>query len=515
MVTPFTDSFHHESVRSGFVGLPLTSWEIAWRHERRFRHVWECPGTSLSAHGATLISSRAHCDTRRVLNEARDIAATPPRDRTQSVRVRSGCIITAMALRDLPSSSDLSLHLASVWLCHHLPWTGERWSRARFSDFGRPPTSGDDVGRPGAVRGGPRIHGVARGHRRDGQCARRPGRGGPWRRVATPACWGAISFWSWSSWSPGSRCSRRCFGQQNLVRWHRRLGSWPHRPHLRPRRAHHDRLRRARPLAVCGASCVDWSVPTPTSWRPSWGSGCSWWPAVSSWRVARRRLRYETWWVIHLYLYLALALAFAHQLANGASFVHHPLDRVWWAALWAGTAGVVIGYRIVVPVCRSLYYRLRVLSVQPETSDVVSITLSGRHRGASAGVGRTVLPVALPGQGGVVGGASVFVVRHAVAPHRARHRQGLGRSQRAAGDHRPGHADLHRGTAWGVHQVRPHRPSGGTRGRRHRGDAAAGAARGPPFRRRRRRDPAVFDARKAGAARRDRRARGRAQRRAA
>jgi len=44
---------------------------------------------------------------------------------------------------------------------------------------------------------------------------------------------------------------------------------------------------------------------------------------VVSFRSARRRLRYETWWAIHLYTYLALALAFAHQLANGAAFVGH------------------------------------------------------------------------------------------------------------------------------------------------------------------------------------------------
>ena len=46
--------------------------------------------------------------------------------------------------------------------------------------------------------------------------------------------------------------------------------------------------------------------------------------AVTSVRIARRRLKYETWWVVHLYTYIALALAFAHQIATGASFRRPP-----------------------------------------------------------------------------------------------------------------------------------------------------------------------------------------------
>ena len=48
---------------------------------------------------------------------------------------------------------------------------------------------------------------------------------------------------------------------------------------------------------------------------------------VTSARIARRRMRYETWWAVHLYTYLALALSFSHQLATGAAFVGHPVAR--------------------------------------------------------------------------------------------------------------------------------------------------------------------------------------------
>lgn len=80
---------------------------------------------------------------------------------------------------------------------------------------------------------------------------------------------------------------------------------------------------------------------------------------VTSYRRARRRLSHETWWAIHLYVYLGLALSFSHQLATGASFIGHPLARALWIALWVGTAGAVLAYRVALPLWRSLRHRLR------------------------------------------------------------------------------------------------------------------------------------------------------------
>lgn len=100
---------------------------------------------------------------------------------------------------------------------------------------------------------------------------------------------------------------------------------------------------------------------------------------VTSYRRARSRLAYETWWAIHLYTYLALALAFSHQLATGASFVGHPLARTFWIALWAATAGAVLAYRVGLPAWRSLRHRLRVAEVVVEGPGVVSVVLSGRR----------------------------------------------------------------------------------------------------------------------------------------
>jgi ferredoxin-NADP reductase len=99
---------------------------------------------------------------------------------------------------------------------------------------------------------------------------------------------------------------------------------------------------------------------------------------VTSYRLARRRLAHETWWAVHLYTYLALFLAFSHQVDTGASFVGHPTARAWWTALWIGTLALVLAYRVVLPIARSLRHRLTVEEVTPEGPGTYSITLRGR-----------------------------------------------------------------------------------------------------------------------------------------
>ncbi|MEZ5126165.1 MAG: ferredoxin reductase family protein [Thermoleophilia bacterium] len=101
--------------------------------------------------------------------------------------------------------------------------------------------------------------------------------------------------------------------------------------------------------------------------------------AVVSYRAVRRRLKYETWWAIHLYMYIGAALAFTHQLSNGAPFIDHPVARWFWIALWAATAGLVIVNRWVVPLVRSAYHDLRVAAVVEEAPGVVSVVMHGRH----------------------------------------------------------------------------------------------------------------------------------------
>jgi predicted ferric reductase len=94
--------------------------------------------------------------------------------------------------------------------------------------------------------------------------------------------------------------------------------------------------------------------------------------------LVRRRIGYRTWHALHLGAYVAIALAFSHQLATGQEFQRQPVARAYWWALYAATVAVLVGYRIVLPIVRSLRHRLRVERVVQEAPGVVSVEIGGR-----------------------------------------------------------------------------------------------------------------------------------------
>ncbi len=101
--------------------------------------------------------------------------------------------------------------------------------------------------------------------------------------------------------------------------------------------------------------------------------------SITSARIARRHLRYETWYFVHLYTYLAIALSFSHQLATGNEFITHPANRALWVGLYLITFGSLLVYRVAVPVRDAFRYQLRVSAIQPEGPDAVSVYVTGRH----------------------------------------------------------------------------------------------------------------------------------------
>lgn len=100
--------------------------------------------------------------------------------------------------------------------------------------------------------------------------------------------------------------------------------------------------------------------------------------AVSA-RQVRRRLRYETWHGVHLLLYVALGLAFVHQLQETTTFSSSAPAMIYWWALWLFAFGALVAGRIVMPVWRNAYHRFEVTAVVPESDDVVSVYVTGRH----------------------------------------------------------------------------------------------------------------------------------------
>ena len=170
----------------------------------------------------------------------------------------------------------------------------------------------------------------------------------------------------------------RVLGQDGLLRWHRRLAPWPislllaHALFITVGYAQAARAGLGRQVAVLLTRYPDVLIATV-------GLGIMCAIGAISIRAIRRRLRRETWWLVHLYMYLALALSFAHVLALGPSFVSHPLTQIVWSVAWAATAGLVLCYRFGLPVVRSLRHRLVVHEVRREGPGVVSVICSGRR----------------------------------------------------------------------------------------------------------------------------------------
>ena len=170
----------------------------------------------------------------------------------------------------------------------------------------------------------------------------------------------------------------RVLGQDGLLRWHRRLAPWPislliaHALFITVGYAQAARSGLGHQVAVLLTRYPDVLIATI-------GLAIMCTIGIISIRAIRRRLRRETWWLIHLYMYLALALSFAHVLALGPSFVGHPLTQIVWSVAWAATAGLVLCYRFGLPVARTLRHRLVVHEVRQEGPGVASVICSGRN----------------------------------------------------------------------------------------------------------------------------------------
>lgn len=170
----------------------------------------------------------------------------------------------------------------------------------------------------------------------------------------------------------------RDIGQDRLVAWHRRLA-----PAAIGLIAAHVVLTTAGYAQSAGISWwrqfveltfnYPWMLPATVAFVAMLTLG------LLSIRRVRSMMRYETWWVAHLYFYLAVALAFGHQLTAGSVFVSHPLLRSAWIGLYAAVGAVVLISRFGIPLYRGWRHQLRVAAVEHDVPGVVTVTMAGRH----------------------------------------------------------------------------------------------------------------------------------------
>jgi predicted ferric reductase len=170
----------------------------------------------------------------------------------------------------------------------------------------------------------------------------------------------------------------RTFGQDDLARRHRLVGftsfnlMLAHIVLVIPGYAGTDQI---------GVVSEAWQMVTtfPGMLLATAGSALLVLVVVTSVRAARRRLRYESWHLLHLYAYLGVGLALPHQLWTGTDFIASPLARAYWWTAYGAVAGCVVVFRLGLPLWRSWHHQLVVQRVVREGPDVVSVYLRGRH----------------------------------------------------------------------------------------------------------------------------------------
>ncbi len=168
----------------------------------------------------------------------------------------------------------------------------------------------------------------------------------------------------------------RSIGQDRLTRWHRWVGFtsiWLMTVHI--------------VAQTVGYSLLDhwnvfyefWSLVTtaPGMLLALAGTAALVMVVVTSMRFARRKLRYESWHLLHLYAYLGAGLALPHQLWTGTDFLSSTAATAYWWTAYATVMAAVVIWRVIVPLRLSMWQRLRVTDIRPDGAGTVTVTMNG------------------------------------------------------------------------------------------------------------------------------------------
>ena len=120
-------------------------------------------------------------------------------------------------------------------------------------------------------------------------------------------------------------------------------------PDARPRRADHLGLRRRVDSLDVPQTFWDLVVNYPGMLLALGGTAALVMVVVTSIKAARRRLRYESWHLIHLYAYLGVGLALPHQLWTGTDFTRRPAAPSSGGRPGRVAAGAVLVWRVGLP----------------------------------------------------------------------------------------------------------------------------------------------------------------------
>jgi predicted ferric reductase len=108
------------------------------------------------------------------------------------------------------------------------------------------------------------------------------------------------------------------------------------------------------------------------------GTGLMLLVVATSLAIARRRLPYELWYLVHLLAYAGIALGYLHQIPTGNDLTTDDAAQRYWHLLYLVPLALVVAFRVLAPLLRSSLHGLRVDRVVRESETTVSVYVRGR-----------------------------------------------------------------------------------------------------------------------------------------
>lgn len=100
---------------------------------------------------------------------------------------------------------------------------------------------------------------------------------------------------------------------------------------------------------------------------------------ITSITIVQRRMKYETWYYVHLILYLAILLAFGHQLVVGNDLAGNAVFATYWKVLYGFVILNLLFFRFFKPLYVFYRHKFLIDRVVRETDDVVSLYIGGKN----------------------------------------------------------------------------------------------------------------------------------------
>lgn len=99
---------------------------------------------------------------------------------------------------------------------------------------------------------------------------------------------------------------------------------------------------------------------------------------IVSLNLIKKKIKYEFWYLSHLFLYLAILWAYGHQLEVGHS-LQNTIFAIYWYIIYFVVITILVWYRFLRPVWRFEKHLFRVVDIKRENESVCSIYIKGKN----------------------------------------------------------------------------------------------------------------------------------------